>query len=341
MELYPLKFFPIYKNKIWGGNRLKSKLNRDIKEENVGESWEVSTNKDSISIVKNGKYENKKLTELIREFPKELLGENYSSNDKFPLLLKIIDASKKLSVQVHPDDKMAQELANGSGKTEMWYVLGANKEAKLYIGLKDIKGKNHLREVIEKGQLQNYLNTINVQRGDFFYIPAGTVHAIGGGLMLVEIQQNSNTTFRLYDWNRVDENGESRELHLEDGIKATNLKADVERYESIYKKETPGYKRKVLTISNYFVSEKVTVKNSFQLDHDNFALITCIENNGLIKYGKNKVEPLKEGESVMIPAGLEDVEVEGKMEFLYMYIPKDVNYCIQRLKSKGFTSFNL
>src|SRR6056297_3742563 len=341
MELYPLKFFPIYKNKIWGGNRLKTYLNREIKQDNVGESWEISTHDDSVSEVSNGHYKNKKLTELIKEYPKELLGENYNANSKFPLLLKIIDASKKLSVQVHPDNKLAKQLENGKGKTEMWYVLNATKEAKLYIGLNDIKGKNHLREVIEKGKLQNYLNPINVQRGDFFYMPAGTVHTIGGGIMLVEIQQNSNTTFRLYDWDRVNEDGDSRELHLENGIKAVDLEASVERYESIYKKETTDYKRKVLNISNYFVSEKVTVKNSFKLDHDDFALITCIEDNGLIKYGNNDVEPLKEGESVMIPAGLKDVEIEGKMEFLYMYIPEDINYYIQKLKSKGFTSFNL
>jgi mannose-6-phosphate isomerase len=341
MELYPLKFFPIYKNKIWGGNRLKTFLNRDIEEENVGESWEISTNNDSISIVKNGGYKNQKLTELIEEFPEELLGDRYNSDDQFPLLLKIIDATKKLSVQVHPNDKLAKELENGNGKSEMWYVLSATKNAKLYIGLNDIKGKNHLREVIEQGKLQNYLNAINVQRGDFFYIPAGTVHAIGSGLMLVEIQQNSNTTYRLYDWNRMDENGESRDLHLGNGIKATDLNSNIERYESIYKKETPEYKRKVLTISNHFVSEKVTVKNSFKLDHDDFALITCIENNGLIKYSKNKVETLKEGESAMIPANLEDVKVEGNLEFLYMYIPDDINYYIQKLKSKGFTSFNL
>jgi len=340
VELYPIKFFPIYKNKIWGGNRLKTFLKRDIEENNVGESWEISTHGDSISIVKNGKYEGEKLTKLIAEYPKELMGEDFNSNSKFPLLLKIIDASKKLSVQVHPDDKLAEELENGNGKNEMWYVLDATKDGKLYIGLNNIKDKSQLKEVINKGELQNYLNEINVQQGDFFFIPAGTVHAISGGLMLIEIQQNSNTTYRLYDWNRVDDKGEKRELHLDSGIKATDLKASVERYESIYKKETSDYKRKVLTISKYFVTEKVTIKNSMHLDHDGFALLTCIENEGEIIYSDN-VESIKTGETVMIPAALEDVQIKGNLEFLYMYITEDINYYIQKIKSKGFTSFNL
>ena len=341
MELYPLKFFPIYKNKIWGGNRLKTHLNRDLEEKNVGESWEVSTRPDSVSVVKNGELEGNKLTDLIKENPKDLLGESFETDDKFPLLLKIIDATQKLSVQVHPNDKLAKKLENGNGKSEMWYVLDADKGSKLYIGLEGVEDKKQLKKIIDKGELQNYLKEINVQRGDFFFIPAGTVHAIGEGIMLAEIQQNSNTTYRLYDWNRKDDEGNERELHLENGVRATNLNADVQRYESIYKKETKDFKRKVLTISSYFVSEKVTVKNSFQLDHDNFALITCIEDHGLIKYGNGNVEALKMGESIMIPANLEDVTIEGNLEFLYMYMPRDINFYIQKLKSKGFTSFNL
>lgn len=341
MDLYPLKFFPIYKNKIWGGDKLNTKLNRKLPGNKIGESWEVTTNQDSISVVRNGQLKGEKLTELIRKHPKNLLGDRYDKGDKFPLLLKIIDATQKLSVQVHPDDKAAEELASGSGKTEMWYVLDASKDAKLYIGLKDVKDKSQLKKAIQEGEFQEKLNAINVQRGDFFFIPAGTLHTIGGGLLLAEIQQNSDTTYRLYDWNRVDEDGNYRKLHLDKGLKATNLNASVDRYESIYKKETTDYKRKVLTVSKYFVTEKVSVKDTFKLDNDDFALLTCIENTGMIEY-KNNTETLDLGESVMIPAGLKDVKIKGTgVEFLYIYIPEDVNYYIQKIKTKGFKSFNL
>ena len=336
MELYPLKFIPIYINKIWGGNKLKNDLNKNINQNNIGESWEVSTNKDKVSIVKNGSYKNDKLTDLIKKYPKELLGASYNKNTKFPLLLKIIDATKKLSVQVHPDDQLAKKLENGSGKTEMWYVLDATPEAKLYIGLKQIENKEQLRQVIKEGKLENHLNEIDVSKGDFFFIPSGTVHAIGGGLMLVEIQQNSNTTYRLYDWNRVDDAGNSRELHLENGIKATNLNLNIKGNQVLLQKKTTEYKQEILCTSEYFITNKINLKGTIPVQNENFVLLTCIKNEGEIIYGDNKSETIKLGESVMLPANLKNVKLKGNMNLLKMYIPENLDKHMSKLKEEGF-----
>ena len=336
MELYPLKFIPIYINKIWGGNKLENDLNQNISQNNIGESWEVSTNKDKVSIVKNGSYKNNKLTDLIKKYPKELLGASYNKNTKFPLLLKIIDATKKLSVQVHPDDQLAKKLENGSGKTEMWYVLDATPEAKLYIGLKQIENKEQLRQVIKEGKLENHLNEIDVSKGDFFFIPSGTVHAIGGGLMLVEIQQNSNTTYRLYDWNRVDDAGNSRELHLENGIKATNLNLNVKGKQVLLQKKTTEYKQEILCASEYFITNKINLKGTIPVQNENFVLLTCIKNEGEIIYGDNKSETIKLGESVMLPANLKNVKLKGNMNLLKMYIPENLDKHMSKLKEEGF-----
>lgn len=336
MDLYPLKFFPIYINKIWGGNRLKNELNKNIEEENIGESWEVSTNKENISLVKNGSYKNEKLTDLIKQYPKELLGPTFTEDDKFPLLLKIIDASKKLSVQVHPDDQLARQLENGNGKTEMWYVLDASPEAKLYIGLKEVENKDQLRNIIREGELKNHLNEIEVSKGDFFFIPSGTVHAIGGGLMLVEIQQNSNTTFRLYDWNRTDTNGNTRELHLENGVKATDLNLNIQGNKVELMKKTSQYKQEILCTSEYFITNRINLKGTLPIKNKNFVLLTCIKNEGKIYYGNNNPEDIKLGESVMLPANIENVKLKGNMNLLQMYIPNNLKSHLTELKNEGF-----
>jgi mannose-6-phosphate isomerase len=336
MELYPLKFFPIYKKKIWGGNRLKSNLDKKINEENIGESWEISSYNNSISIISNGELKDTKLTTLIKKYPKEIMGNNFKSNDKFPLLLKIIDANKKLSVQVHPDEKTAGNIEKSNSKYEMWYILDAKKDAKLYLGLKNIRDKDHLEEVIKKGELKEYLNEVNVKKGDFFYIPGGTVHAIGKGLMLVEIQQSSDTTYRLYDWDRLGSDGKPRDLHLQNSINATNLSWKDLNQEVKYIKKTKNYIQEILNISKYFVTEKIKVNTSFSMDIQNFVLLTCIRNNGEIIYN-NKSTPLKKGESMMLPAGLKEVKIRGNIEFLSMYIPKSIKKLKNNLLENNFT----
>lgn len=335
MELYPLKFFPIYKKKIWGGNRLKTFLNKDINEESIGESWEVSTYKNDISIISNGKYKNTMLTTLIEKYPQQIMGKEFKSLKKFPLLLKIIDANKKLSVQVHPDEKIAKSINNSDSKYELWYILNAKKNAKLYLGLKDIRNKKQLKDIISEGNLKEHLNEVTVKKGDFFYIPGGTVHAIGEGLMLVEIQQSSDTTYRLYDWNRLGNDGKPRNLHLNKGIKAANLSWKNTNQKVKYIKKTKDFKQEILHVSKYFITEKIDIQKTFPIINDNFVLLTCIEKNGNIIYD-NKSVSIKKGESVMLPANLKKVIIKGDLEILSMYIPSNLKSYQNNLIDKGF-----
>jgi len=336
MELYPLKFFPIYKNKIWGGNGLKKILNKDINEENIGESWEVSTYKVDISIISNGQYKNTQLTTLIKKYPDKIMGEKFKNINKFPLLLKFIDANKKLSVQVHPDEKTAQGIKNSDSKYEMWYILNAKKDAKLYLGLKNVENKEDLKQIINEGNLKEHLNEVKVKKGDFFYIPGGTVHAIGKGLMLVEIQQSSDTTYRLYDWDRLGSNGNPRDLHLNDGIKVTNLSWNNMNQKIKYIKKTKDFIQEVLHISKFFITEKIDIKKTFPINKDNFVLLTCIQNKGEIIYN-NKSVSIKKGESIMIPAKLDNVKITGDLEILSMYIANNIIEYKNSLTNNGFT----
>lgn len=321
MKLYPIKFFPIYKDKLWGGNNLINVLNRDIKKENIGESWEVSTVKYSISRVKNDYLKHTKLTELIKRYPQDILGQNFKNTDRFPLLLKIIDATKKLSVQVHPNNDFAKNITGVTGKSEFWYILKADKKSHLYIGLNNIKDKKVLKEVIRDGKIENHLNKISVKKGNFFYIPAGTVHSIGKKIMLVEIQQNSNTTYRLYDWNRTDQAGNYRKLDLKNGIKAVDLarnyKINTLKNNNLNNNST----KKILSKTKHFVIEKFNIDKSITIRFENFGLITCIENSGKIIYNKG-VETISLGESLLLPAKLKQVRFEGEMKLLYAYTPK-------------------
>jgi len=336
MNLYPLKFSPIYIKKIWGGTRLKTNLNRNIEEDNIGESWEISINNKDISLISNGIYKNIKLDVLIKKFPKQLIGKDFNSDDRFPLLLKIIDANQKLSLQVHPDDKFAKKYENGNGKTEMWYVLSSSPKGKLYIGLKDIYNKDNLKKVIEEGNLEDYLNEINVNEGDFFFVPPGTVHAIGGGLMIVEIQQNSNITYRLYDWDRVDNKETKRKLHLKKGVAATKFKEFEGNNKVKYSKITDQYKKEILCISEYFVTEKISIKNSIKINNDKFSILVCINGNGIIYYDDNNTEKIKSGESLLIPAALKNITLRGKMKLLYIYIPDNIKSFKNKLLKKGY-----
>ena len=228
--LYPLKFKPSFKEKIWGGEKIKNILHRPVADmNNCGESWEISAIEDNVSVVSNGffAYDND-LNELIEVYMGELLGDKVY--DKFglgfPLLIKYIDATDDLSVQVHPDDKLAQERYGMNGKTEMWYVIQADEGAGLYVGFKDGVTRDQYWDAVEEGTVDELLRFYPVKKGDLFFIPAGTVHAIGRGVLLAEIQQPSDVTYRIFDWNRVDENGNSRELHVDEAFDAIHFEDD-------------------------------------------------------------------------------------------------------------------
>ncbi|MFW6029589.1 MAG: type I phosphomannose isomerase catalytic subunit, partial [Halanaerobiales bacterium] len=260
MKFYPLKFIPIYKEKIWGGKNIQTFFHRTLTKNNIGESWEVAAHKNGESKISNGRYQGSGLKSLFKKYPKELLGQNFedTDSDRFPLLVKILDANDKLSVQVHPDNQYAKKIENELGKTEMWYILDAKENAKLVYGVKDDTDKNSFAKAINEGNLENYLNEIVVSKGDVIFIPAGTVHAIEEGILLAEIQQNSDTTYRVYDWNRTDKDGQSRQLHVDKALDVINFDQDISNAKAkILRKQLEGYTRSFLAACPYFITEKI------------------------------------------------------------------------------------
>jgi mannose-6-phosphate isomerase len=325
---YPLKFKAIYKEKIWGGNKLAAKFNRELPSDKIGESWELAAHENGTSIVSNGRFKGKSLTELIREFWTEIMGTEIKkeSYDRFPLLIKILDANDKLSVQVHPDDEYAAKNENGeSGKTEMWYIIDSEPGAELVYGLKENVTKKELQSSINNGALADKLNSIPVKKGDSFFIPAGTVHTIKGGILLAEIQQNSDTTYRLYDWDRVGNDGQPRELHIEKALDVINFDKDDydesqnDEYKRKYKNDK--YQRKTLVKCKYFSCERLLIKDSFsgQLQGKRFEVLLFLDGQGEIQYNSKRLK-VKNGETILIPATLDEYIINGQTEVLRSYI---------------------
>jgi len=250
--LYPLKFTPIYKEKIWGGQKLNTILNKDIPtDKKIGESWELSAVQDNISVVANGNLKGNTLQEIIEIFMSDMVGEKIYQKYgiEFPLLIKFIDASDILSVQVHPGDKIAKERHKAYGKNEIWYIMDTEKEAELILGFNQELDKNTFKQKLNNKELKDILHFQKIQKDEVYYIPAGRVHSIGKGTLLAEIQQTSDITYRIYDWDRTDNKGNSRELHIDlaldviDYKKIKNLKSNYENKVNISNKveETPFF----------------------------------------------------------------------------------------------------
>lgn len=335
-NLYPLKFKPVYQEKIWGGNRLRTYFQREIPSDSIGESWEVSTHRNGPSIVTNGPLAGRKFAKLIEEQPENMLG--YQAED-FPLLFKFLDASRKLSVQVHPSDDYAQEVENEPGKTEMWYVLAAEPGAKLVYGLKKGTTQEKLARAIKENRLEEHLNEVEVEAGDIFFMPAGMVHAIEEGILLTEIQQNSDTTYRVYDWGRMGKNGKPRELHVQKALEVIDFSTPPAKNGS--KPLTvakDGYTCSYLAACQYFAVEKIKVRENITLPENNkFRVLNALKGQAIIKYNDNTIK-FTRGESVFIPASHNRIEVEGRVEFLQTYTPPDKIELIQKLKNEGFTA---
>jgi len=223
MKVYPIKFNPILKEKIWGGHKLGSMLSKDTDKQNIGESWEISDVNGNVSQVNNGIYKGTNLKELLKRYESQFLGANNFEHFgyNFPLLIKFLDAKTDLSVQVHPDDEMAKKYHNSFGKTEMWYIMDSDEDANIVIGLKDETTNPEILNHITSENVEDIFNREKVIKGDSFFIPAGKIHAIGSGVLAAEIQQTSDITYRVYDWDRIDDNGEKRELHTQLAEKAT------------------------------------------------------------------------------------------------------------------------
>lgn len=319
---YPIKFRPILQEKIWGGNKLRDILNKNTNKKNVGESWEISGVKDFISEVSNGSEEGKKLTDLIKEYKAELMGEEIYKRfgDDFPLLIKFIDAKTDLSVQLHPNDALAKQRHDSFGKTEMWYVMQADEGSKLNIGFNKNTNKEEYVNHLENKKILDILNFEEVDKGDSVFINTGKVHAIGGGILLAEIQQTSDITYRIYDWDRVDNEGNSRELHTELALDAI----DFEKKDD-YKLEYEHVENQSSEIASceYFTTNYLPVKGKLKKNLsnlDSFVIYMCVSGEAKITIGSNS-EELKAGESVLIPADTNEVEISAESaELLEVYI---------------------
>lgn len=326
-NLYPLKFTPILKEKIWGGNKLKSILNKDLKNNETGESWEISGVKDDISVIANGSLKGENLQEILSEYKEKLVGNRVFSmyEEEFPLLVKFIDAKEDLSIQVHPDDALAKERHNSFGKTEMWYVIDADKRAELISGFNQTLDKETYLTKLENNQITDILNSEEAKSGDVFFIPVGRVHSIKSGILLAEIQQTSDITYRIYDWDRVDNNGNRRELHTEYALDAL----DFEKYDN-YKTDYTVVKneRVLLEKSPYFETnllELNTNKNISYSGLDSFVIYMIMEGEVNIKFNDGSISA-KKGETVLIPAVITEIELEviEETKLLEVYIPKVV-----------------
>lgn len=311
--MYIFEFKEIGKESIWGGNTLVKSYSKPFdKDKNIGESWEICDLKNDKNIIANGKFKDKTISFIIEELGEKLLGNNCKNQEYFPLLIKFIDARDKLSIQVHPDEEYANKKHDKHGKNEMWYIMEADENAKLLVGLKEGVDKNKLKEAIEnKKNIEDMFNYFDVKKGDAFYIPNGCIHAIMGNSLIAEIQTPSDVTYRLYDWNRVDKNGNSRELHIEDSF---NVIKDIDAFQLKSKKENI-IKKGNIEINNifsneYFTTEEYVIKDKYTSKTNNktFEIILVMEGSGTIASNENTVE-LEAGKTVLLPAYLGEYSI--------------------------------
>lgn len=313
-ELYPLKFEPVFKEKIWGGKRLKEVLGKNVGTlDKVGESWELSGYEGSVSVVSEGFLAGNDLLELIEIYMGDLLGDKIYEHFgiHFPLLIKFIDANDYLSVQVHPDDEMAIERHNSFGKTEMWYILDANKDAELIVGFNQPLDREKYLRYFNSGKIREVLHQEKVNKGDVFYIPAGRVHATGPGILFAEIQQTSDLTYRIYDWDRVDADGNERELHTDLALDAIDFEQPAQ-LKTKYNRELN--KRNPILSCNYFTTNVLKLDQKVELNYswlDSFVVFMGIEGAMEIYFSPNEAPVrFKKGETVLLPALIDEITLK-------------------------------
>jgi len=325
-DLYPLKFTPVFKEKIWGGNKIRTVFGMDYAPlPNCGEAWVLSGYGDEVSVVNNGFLAGNQLDELIEIYMGDLVGEAVFEKygEKFPLLIKILNSSDWLSIQVHPDDKLAESRHNDLGKTEMWYIAEAEPGAELISGFNSEMTPELYVSHLEDGTLREIMNYEKVQKGDIFFIPAGRVHALGPGLLLFEIQQTSDLTYRIYDFDRVDDKGNPRQLHTDLALDAIDFTRH-DHYRSEYK---PGYNTTVPVVeSTYFNTSLIHFGIPVVKDYsglDSFVILQCAEGKCEIEY-EGGAESLLAGEAMLIPAVIENIRIVPLVEskILEVYYPQ-------------------
>lgn len=337
---YPIKFKPVYKDYIWGG-RYFEKFDRELPEGILAESWELSCHKNGVSIVSNGELEGKTLPEIIKADPKNILGTKFpTDSSEIPLLIKFIDANDRLSVQVHPDDNYAAVFEGGIGKNEMWYIVDVKPGAKLVAGLKAGVTKDEFAKAIIDNRIEECLFEVKVESGDVINIPAGLVHAIGAGIVIAEIQQTSDITYRVFDYNRVDSKGVGRQLHLEKALDVINFEVGSRnvKCEGVNVKVNENCIKTVFLANKYFACERYEVNGSFAdtCDGSKFYIFICLEGKGTIEAGNMAVE-FKAGETVFVPAALGDYKVAGQFKVLKTYIPDFNKDIVEPMRKAGCT----
>lgn len=323
MSLEPIKFEPIIKEKIWGGTKLRTLLTKKSNSNRIGESWEISSVKDAISVVATGKDKGKTIAELIQKYKGKLIGEKVFNTfgNKFPLLIKFIDAKENLSIQLHPNNELAQKRHQCFGKTEMWYVMQADINAELIVGFKKKVSKKEYIASLADNTIKELLNVDKVNEGDVYFIPTGLVHAIGAGVMLAEIQQTSDITYRIYDWNRKDDDGNSRELHTENALDAIDFEV-----KNTYKTEYTLKNNQPQLVVNcpYFTTNILQVDGKMQMNHnkkDSFIIYMCVKGNVIFAHDNKKVK-LNYGETILIPNSLNEFDIisHEKSDLLEVFI---------------------
>lgn len=323
--MYPLKFDPILKQTLWGGEKIIEFKHLHESVSGVGESWEVSAVENNESVVANGPDKGLTLSDMVRKYREELVGEaNYARfGAKFPLLIKFIDAKLDLSIQVHPGDDLAKKRHNSFGKNEMWYVISADKGAKLISGFSEKITTKEYKERIYDGTFADVLQSCEVHPGDVFYVPAGRVHGIGAGVFVAEIQQTSDITYRIFDYNRKDKDGKRRELHTTQAVEAINF-ADVEddfrtKYDEIKNEPVELVACPYFTTSLYDMEEEISCDYS---ELDSFVILICVEGGCELIADSQESISLKAGETVLLPAAIQDVKIipEGRVKLLETYV---------------------
>lgn len=320
----PFLLSPAGKDYLWGGSRLRDDFAKELPLVPLAETWECSTHPDGYSMVASGEFAGHTLAELLKKRP-DYLGTHPKTDGELPILIKLIDAKERLSVQVHPDDIYAARYENGQlGKSEMWYVLDASSEAKLVYGLSKTVDADELRGSIATGRLEWYLQHVPVQRGNVFFINAGMIHAIGAGVLVAEIQENSNLTYRLYDYNRRDKHGHLRELHVEKALAVADLKkAERPRQPMRVLRYRPGCATELLCRCKYFEVHRLLLNTerwrtmaAYQADSSSFRVLLCIEGCGSVFYGNGEGFSYFKGDCIFFPADSVQVKLHGRAEFL-------------------------
>lgn len=323
MQLYPLEFQPVYKYRMWGGNKLQTVLNKQYEGDNIGESWEISDVKGDETEVKNGTLKGYTLRRLSREFGANFLGKNVYENfgDEFPLLIKFIDAQTPLSVQVHPHDPIAKRRHNSFGKNEMWYIMDADDNAEIIVGFNKDLDKESYSRYLENKDLLQVLNSVKTEAGDTFYIPTGRVHAIGAGVLLAEIQQTSDITYRIYDYERVDKaTGTTRELHNDLALDVIDFETK-ENYKTEYNRSIN--ESNVLVHSPYFRTNIIPLQGNITKNYsklDSFVIYICTQGSLKVTYGDESYS-LEKGSTLLLPASIHKIDLssDNGCELLEVY----------------------